>query len=381
MPRTNARDVRISLPLATAISLGLAIAFSASVWSSGTTRLLYAGVPGVGNQTEHGGVGILVFDMDAGYKFVKRIPTWTSPEGTRAEGVRGIAAHAATGRLFVSTSRRLAAFDLATDKVVWEQTYEGKCCDRMAIAPDGKTLYVPASGAPKWYVVDAASGALIKSIDKAGSPHNTIYSADGRFAYLASQGRQTPLLTVVDTRTHVVARDVGPFGDVVRPFTINGAQTLVFANVNNLLGFEVADLTSGKVLHRVEVTGVPVANSPVHGTPSHGIAMTADEREIWVADNTNHKLHVFDATVMPPKQKLSIDLRDEPGWIAFSLDGRTAFASTGDMIDVGTKKIVATLQDEHGQAVESEKVVEIDFANGKPVSASDQFGKGSVKPK
>jgi DNA-binding beta-propeller fold protein YncE len=358
----------------------IAVAFSVTTRTQGAKRLLYAGVPGVGNQTEHGGTGVLVFDMDRGYRFVKRLPTWIAPEGTRPEGVRGIAAHAGTGRLFVSTSRRLAAFDLATDKVVWEQMYEGKCCDRMAISPDGKTLYVPASGAPRWYVVDATSGALIKAIDKAGSPHNTIYSADGRFAYLASQGRQTPLITVVDARSHVVAKEIGPFGDVVRPFTINGAQSLVFANVNNLLGFEVADLSTGKVLHRIEVTGVPVANSPVHGTPSHGIAMTADEREIWVADNTNHKLHVFDATVMPPRQKSSIDVRDEPGWIAFSLDGRTAFASTGDMIDVQTKKIVATLEDEHGQAVESEKVVEIDFAGGKPVRASDQFGKGAVKP-
>ena len=258
--------------------------------------------------------------------------------------------------------------------------YDGKCCDRMAVSPDGKTLYVPASGAPVWYVVDAVSGALIKKIDKAGSPHNTIYSDDGKYAYLAAQGRQTPLITVVDTSTHTIAREIGPFGDVVRPFTINGAQTLVFANVNNLLGFEVADLSTGKILHRIPVPGVPVANSPVHGTPSHGIAMTADEREIWIADNTNHKLHVFDATVKPPTQKLSINVRDEPGWIAFSLDGRTAFASTGDMIDVTTRRIVATLKDEHGQDVESEKVVEIDFVNGKPLRASDQFGKGAVKP-
>jgi DNA-binding beta-propeller fold protein YncE len=340
-------------------------------------RFLYAAVPGVGNATNHGGVGILVFDIDKAYAFVKRIPTWPTEEGKPAEGVRGIAAHAATGRLFVTTSRRLAAFDLVTDKVVWEQTYEQQCCDRMALSPDGKTLYVPAARAPKWYVVDAANGAVIKTIDKEGSPHNTIYSADGTHAYLASQGRQPPFITVTDAKTHTVSKQIGPFGDVVRPFTINGRQTLVFANTNNLLGFEVADLTTGKVIHRVEVKGIPVANSPVHGTPSHGIAMTADETEIWVADNTNHQLHVFDATAMPPTQKTTIKLRDEPGWIAFSLDGTTAFASTGDLIDVKTKKIVATLQDENRVEVESEKMIEIDFANGRPVRASDQFGKGA----
>jgi DNA-binding beta-propeller fold protein YncE len=40
----------------------------------------------------------------------------------------------------------------------------------MALSPDGKTLYVPAVRAPKWYVVDAANGAVIKTIDKEGSP-------------------------------------------------------------------------------------------------------------------------------------------------------------------------------------------------------------------
>jgi len=33
-------------------------------------------------------------------------------------------------------------------------------------------------------------------------------------------------------------------------------------------------------------------------------------------------LHVFDATVMPPKQVQSIELRDEPGWIISASNGR-----------------------------------------------------------
>jgi DNA-binding beta-propeller fold protein YncE len=370
--------MNLRLPVLSISCLAAAVVSNPIGHAQQAQRLLYAGVPGVGNAVDHGGIGILVFDIDHGYKFIKRIPTWSSSDG-RAEGVRGIAAAAATGRLFVSTSRRLAAIDLATDKVVWEQNFGGKCCDRMAISPDGSTLYAPAAGAPKWYVVNAADGALIATVDKEGSPHNTIYSDDGRYAYLENQGRVPPYISVVDAKTHTIAKQIGPFGDVVRPFTINGKQTLVYANVNNLLGFEVADLTTGKVLHRVAVEGLKTENSPVHGTPSHGIAMTADETEIWVADNTNHFLHIFDATKMPPVQKTRVHLRDEPGWIAFSLDGRTAFASTGDMIDTRTKQIVATLEDEHGQAVESEKVVEIDFVNGKPVRASDQFGKGAKR--
>jgi len=37
---------------------------------------------------------------------------------------------------------------------------------------------------------------------------------------------------------------------------------------------------------------------------------------------------------------------------------------------------VATLSDEVGRQVHSEKIVQVDFANGKPVRTGDQFGLG-----
>src|SRR6266403_2942743 len=42
----------------------------------GEKHLLYVAVPGIRNYVEYGGVGILVYDIGAGHKFVKRIPTW-----------------------------------------------------------------------------------------------------------------------------------------------------------------------------------------------------------------------------------------------------------------------------------------------------------------
>src|SRR5215831_3282763 len=90
----------------------------------GERHLLYVASPGVRNYVEYGGVGVLVFDRDAGYRFVKRIPTFEVPAGLAAENVKGIAASAATGRLYVSTPKRLAAIDLATDKMLWNREYE-----------------------------------------------------------------------------------------------------------------------------------------------------------------------------------------------------------------------------------------------------------------
>src|SRR5688572_9231966 len=85
-------------------------------------RFLYAALPGVGggSNVNYGGTGILVFDIDNGHKFVKRVPLQGAPppmgrSGPVQEAIKGIAAHAETARLYVSTSRRVAAYDLTTD--------------------------------------------------------------------------------------------------------------------------------------------------------------------------------------------------------------------------------------------------------------------------
>ena len=93
-------------------------------------------------------------------------------------------------------------------------------------------------------------------------------------------------------------------------------------------------------------------------------------------DAFNQRLHIYDNTVEPPKAVTSIELRDEPGWITFSLDGRWAYPSTGQVIDVQSKEIVVQLTDEHDAAVQSEKMVQIVFKDRKPVSVGDQFGIG-----
>ena len=88
---------------------------------------------------------------------------------------------------------------------------------------------------------------------------------------------------------------------------------------------------------------------------------------------------MFDATQMPPRQIATIKLRDQPGWITFSLDGRYAYPSTGEVIDTRTRATVTELSDELGRAVQSEKVVEVVMSNGRPTRTGDQFGVGRKK--
>lgn len=334
---------------------------------------LYIAQPGIRNYVRYGGVGVLVYDIDNDYRFVRRIPTWDVPAGQDPENVKGIAASAKTGRLYVTTIRRMGCIDLTTDKMIWSKALEGGC-DRPSISPDGKILFVPSFEGPHWNVVDAMTGDTLQRIVLNNRAHNTVYGPDGKWVYLEGLGSKE--VHVADASTYAIEKTIGPFVDNVRPFTINGKQTRVYVNCNNLLGFEVGDITTGKVLHHVEVTGYNKGPVDRHGCPSHGIGLTPDETEIWVSDGHNKAMHVFDNTVTPPKQTATLKLRDQPGWITFSIDGRHAWPSTGEVFETKSKTLIASLKDEEGREIGSEKLLEVVFDGTKVVKAGDQFGIG-----
>jgi len=343
-------------------------------------RLLYVAEPGIRNYLEYGGHGLVVFDIDDGHKFVKRIKTSGLDSQGKPLNVKGVCASASLKRIYITTTRTMTCLDLVTEKIVWEKPYSGGC-DRMSISPDGKTIYVPSFESAHWNVVDAQTGDVLAKIVTNSGAHNTVYGSDGSRAYLA--GLHSPLLTIADTKTHTSNTVVGPFGAPIRPFTVNASQTFCFCCVNELLGFEVGDIKSGKMIHRVTVPGFEKGAVKRHGCPSHGVGLTPDEKEVWLCDGANNRVHIFDVSRLSataaPRYLASVELRDQPGWVTFSIDGKLAYPSTGDVIDVATRKVVARLTDETGAAVQSEKLLQIDFRGAEPVRAGDQFGIGRRK--
>src|SRR5438094_5195050 len=124
------------------------------------------------------------------------------------------------------------------------------------------------------------------------------------------QGTSPPAVAVdAPAIVHVPVDRLRPGEDLVVEANVTGPRPIVRVSV-------------GKMLHRVEVRGYSQGPVKRHGCPSHGIALSPDESELWLADAANSRVHIFDATSMPPKQLASIPLRDQPGWITFSLDGR-----------------------------------------------------------
>ncbi|MCC7375041.1 MAG: hypothetical protein IT581_10315 [Verrucomicrobiales bacterium] len=348
--------------------LGLSTARAADV-----QRRLYVATPGIRNYLEFGGHGVLVFDIDHEYRFLRRIPGAGLGADRQPMNVKGIAASAATQRLYVTTLQKLACYDLSNDQLLWEREYDGGC-DRLALTPDGRLLFVPSLEKSHWNLVAGDTGEAIKRLDGFKAAHNTIVSLDGSHAYLAD--RFSPFLSVVDVARREVSHKVGPFSQSIRPFTVNAAGTRVYVCVDELLGFEVGDLVSGKKLQRVEVEGFQKGEVKRHGCPSHGVGLTPDEREAWVVDAANQRLHVFDITGDRPRQVASIPVREQPGWITFRLDGRHAWPSTGEIVEIASKKVVGTLADEKGAPVHSEKMIEIQFEGTRVIRVGDQFGLG-----
>ena len=343
---------------------------------NGIERLLY-----ISNKT-----GVSVYDINDGHKFLRNFEVPDSLE------YKGISASVSLGKLYLTSNSKdeLICIDLATDKIDWRRHYDGGYADSQAITPDGKTLYVPMRDSDSWWVIDAAKGdvkAKIKTehgqnyIDHpigGVGPHNTWMNPAGSRVYMSAL--TVPWIFIADTKTNQVIGKAGPFGKGIRPFVVSDDEKYVYANVDWLLGFEVAEGKTakgygGRVLHRVEwrtpKSRLGQMNAPTkkpHSTMSHGINLRPDQKEIWFVDGVYGYVYAFDVSQMPPKHVADMPIfknpadTPKPGWISFSLDGKYAYPDGGVVYDAFTHKVVTYIPT-------SEKMIEIQFRDGKAVRA------------
>ena len=344
--------------------------------ANGIERLLY-----ISNKT-----GVSVYDINDGHKFLRNFEV---PDSTE---YKGISASVSLGKLYLTSNSKdeLICIDLATDKIDWRRHYDGGYADSQAITPDGKTLYVPMRDSDSWWVIDAAKGdvkAKIKTehgqnyIDHpigGVGPHNTWMNPAGSRVYMSVL--TVPWIFIADTKTNQVIGKAGPFGKGIRPFVVSDDEKYVYANVDWLLGFEVAEGKTakgygGRVLHRVEwrtpKSRLAQMNAPAkkpHSTMSHGINLRPDQKEIWFVDGVYGYVYAFDVSQMPPKHVADMPIfknpaeTPKPGWVSFSLDGKYAYPDGGVVYDAFTHKVVTYIPT-------SEKMIEIQFRDGKAVQA------------
>ena len=80
-----------------------------------------------------------------------------------------------------------------------------------------------------------------------------------------------------------------------------------------------------------------------------------------MVDNINYGVLVYDNTGEWPVYRSTFPTTASADWITMGLDGRYAYLSSADIVDVKTKKIVGQMKDEYGRPMHSEKFLELAF--------------------
>jgi len=409
--------------LATAsMALTMSAAVQAQIGAERNRHLLYIALPG--GSGADGQSGIVVLDADRNYQFVKRIPYGLPAARMPGPEITGVAASVPENKFYVTTQGgNMLAIDLTTDQVAWEfkgeptpvvttrlRSATSGCCERPYTLPGGQALLVASAYNHWWWFIDAHTGKVLGKIDTPDVPnaHNLTVTADGKMAALASLTPKSarlapptsaarlygkPNVAIADLEgTSGKVRCYIPFSDSPRPLTMNHDGSLIYVNVNNLDGFEIADTKTCKVIKRVELPGElwkekwadPNKHYFGHGLPSHGIGMTPDESEIWVTDVVNDAWQVWDNPgdgrnpVYNPSKTVKIQAGIGSSWITMTNDGKLAFVGDGSIIDVQAHKVIGIMKDEYGRAIHTtEKLALLTFdPSGRMIEASNQFAIG-----
>lgn len=351
---------------------------------------------------------ISVYDIDSNHTLQKVVHV----SQTQSQGIRGEAVSPSSGMLYLSYggdggqygNGSMLAYDLLRDTVLWTRSYSHGI-DSHAITPDGTTIFMPEgelSGTGIWHVVSAADGSEIGSIQTHGTgPHNTVMSLDGSHVYMGERDLSNlghDSLYVASTRPpYSITKSVGKTLSGVRPFTVDGAEAYAFVGITGLLGFQVLDLKRDTVLWTIDLTTMGFPKTPCGlcpTAPSHGISLSPDEKELYVVDQPNSYIHVFDVTGTLGQGSVPVKVADialahqlsgtdsacaydctRSGWLHLSIDGRYAYVGeSGDVIDTHSRTIVAYLP----SLRDTKQMLEIDFRMGKVVATSTRTSVGKL---
>jgi DNA-binding beta-propeller fold protein YncE len=352
---------------------GLMKADAQSAQTSAISRTLYAV-----NQSSGKRGSISVYDINNGHALVKVIQTVPN-----VDDVKGVAASAATGKLYVAYRTRsgvgmIYCVNLLEDKVLWNKAIDPGV-DRLSINPDGRLLYVPTwEGGSADYIniLDAESGNVIRRVYFSNRSHDTLFPLAGPvFQETKAIDGSGRYLYLIDPASYAVSR-IGPYAGILGPYSVDGLSRYVANNVTGLWGMQVADIKTGRI-----VTATIPNHS--HAAPvllQHGIGWTPDEREVWES-GTAGEPYVYIWNMSDPmapvlKDRLVLKSRGSSHWLTFDIEGNYAYVAPDKGSDEGTEIFNARTHASVGAIGSSEDMLEVDFVNGKIERVGDQFGIG-----
>ncbi len=262
--------------------------------------------------------------------------------------VHGMAVQADGSRLF-STSEgdnTLRIFDTSTDKLVSAVKLTGRP-NQCAVTPNGKYVAIPIRDKDSVDIVDVAQQRVVKTLP-VKAPHNAFNAGSNRYIFVSSMGDHA--IKEIDLGSMNYSASI-PTGGVPRPYVITRDGRTMYVAVSDLHGFVVVDIPEKKVVRRVEMPAKNPTPREHPGEPintlTHGLALSPDEKELWVTSLLDDAMYVYDVE----SQKIvgHVPVGSGPNWVAFSPDGKYVCVSNAadddvSIIDVKARREVARLK-------------------------------------
>jgi len=293
-----------------------------------------------------------------------------------------VAASAATGKLYVayqdvSAIGMIYCLNIYSDEILWNRAIDPDV-DRLAMNPDGQSLYVPTwEGGSSDYtnVVDAATGeAVRRGVFLQPIARHSVPGIRADLPGDEGERRHRPLPVFDRSEELCRIKDRALFGDP-RPLAVDSTSSYAVNNVRSLWGMEVVNLKTGLII----TAGIP-DHPPGDPGLLHGIGWTPDESEVWQSSAWSDP-HVYVWAMgnrMAPVLKDRLTLRSWRGshWLTFDLKGDYGYVAPYKNSADGTEIFDVRTHASVGMIGSSEDLLEIDFANGRITQIGDQYGIG-----
>jgi YVTN family beta-propeller protein len=223
--------------------------------------------------------------------------------------------------------------------------------NNISISHDGRRVYVGIIQAPGGVdVIDTASFQMVKTIPTKGSIHNTYVTPDGK--YVVAGSIQGKTINVIDAKTEeplwTLELDLG-----IRPMTFSanpdGSTKWIFAQLSAFNGFAVVDFATHKEIKRIKNPDLPPGKSeiPEGADPSHGMAVTPDQKVLVVCSRLNNALYTYS---LPDLTVLGTTFLGGMGaaWVTLTPDGKTAYIANAvtnnvSAVDLKSMKEIALI--------------------------------------
>lgn len=259
--------------------------------------------------------------------------------------VHGLCAPADGRRVFttIESEDNLKVIDTADNKVVETIGLTGRP-NQCASTPDGHYVLVPIRNGNSVDIVDTEQKTVAKVLP-IRVPHNG-YDADNNEQMFVSSLADHQI-DLIDLKKMDYVEKIS-VGGVPRPYVVTKDGKTLYSALSGLHGFVIASIPRRKVVARVELPPAPPSACAAEpNTPTHGIVLSPDEKELWVTSLADGGVYVYD--IATKKISIEIHVGKCPNWITVSPDGRYAAISNSgsddcSIIDMRIRREVARVK-------------------------------------